>query len=128
VMDVFEPGDHGSTYGGNPVAAAVACAALAVLQDERLVENSARLGEYAMRRLQGMNAPCVREVRGRGLWIGIELHEEVGGARPFCERLAEQGLLCKETHDHVIRFGPPLVIQREDLDWGLDRLEDVLTA
>ena len=128
IMDVFRPGDHGSTYGGNPVGAAVARAALAVLQEERLVENSARLGEYALRRLRGVPASCVREVRGRGLWIGIELHESAGGARRYCERLAEQGLLCKETHDHVIRFAPPLVISQDELDWALDRIEKVLTA
>ncbi len=128
IMDVFQPGDHGSTYGGNPVAAAVARAALAVLQEERLAENSARLGEYALRRLRSVEASCVREVRGRGLWIGIELHESAGGARRYCERLAEVGLLCKETHDHVVRFAPPLVIGREELDWALDRIEKVLTA
>ena len=126
IMDVFRPGDHGSTYGGNPVAAAVARAALAVLQEERLVENSARLGEYALRRLRSAPASCVREVRGRGLWIGIELHESAGGARRYCERLAEQGLLCKETHDDVVRFAPPLVITRDELDWALDRIEKVL--
>jgi len=128
IMDVFQPGDHGSTYGGNPVGAAVARAALAVLRDEGLVENSARLGEHALGRLRGVRSPLVREVRGRGLWIGIELHESAGGARPYCEKLARQGLLCKETHDHVIRFAPPLVIGREELDWALDRIEKVLTA
>ena len=128
IMNVFEPGDHGSTYGGNPVGAAVARAALAVLQDEGLVENSARLGEYALGRLRRVRSPLVREVRGRGLWIGVELHESAGGARPYCEELARQGLLCKETHDHVIRFAPPLVIGREELDWALDRIEEVLTA
>ena len=128
IMDVFQPGDHGSTYGGNPVGAAVARAALAVLQDEGLIENSARLGEYALGRLRSLRSPLVREVRGRGLWIGIELHEAAGGARRYCERLAESGLLCKETHDRVIRFAPPLVIGREDLDWALDRIEEVLTA
>ncbi len=128
IMDVFEPGDHGSTYGGNPVGAAVARAALAVLREERLVANSARLGEYALGRLRGVRSPLVREVRGRGLWIGIELHESAGGARPYCEKLAELGLLCKETHDHVIRFAPPLVIGEEELNWALDRIEEVLTA
>jgi ornithine--oxo-acid transaminase len=127
IMDVFQPGDHGSTYGGNPVGAAVARAALAVLQDEGLIENSARLGEYALGRLRSLRSPLVREVRGRGLWIGIELVESAGGARPYCEKLAGQGLLCKETHDHVIRFAPPLVIRQEELDWALDRIEEVLT-
>ncbi len=128
IMDVFQPGDHGSTYGGNPVGAAVARAALAVLQDEGLIENSARLGEYALGRLRSLRSPLVREVRGRGLWIGIELVESAGGARPYCEKLAAQGLLCKETHDHVIRFAPPLVIRQEELDWALDRIEEVLKA
>jgi len=128
IMDVFQPGDHGSTYGGNPVGAAVARAALAVLQEERLVENSARTCAYALGRVRSVRSPLVREIRGRGLWIGIELHESAGGARPYCEKLARQGLLCKETHDHVIRFAPPLVIGREELDWALDRIEKVLTA
>ena len=128
IMDVFQPGDHGSTYGGNPVGAAVARAALAVLQEEGLVERSARLGEYALRRLRNIRSPLVREVRGRGLWIGIELVEAAGGARSTCEELATHGLLCKETHDHVIRFAPPLVIEREELDWALHRIEEVLTA
>ena len=128
IMDVFQPGDHGSTYGGNPVGAAVARAALEVLREEGLVENSARLGEVALRRLRSVRSPLVREVRGRGLWIGIELLESAGGARPYCERLAERGLLCKETHDHVIRFAPPLMIARDELDWALDRIEEVLTA
>ena len=127
VMDVFQPGDHGSTYGGNPVAAAVAREALAVIQDEGLVERSARLGEHALSRLREVASPLVREVRGRGLWIGVELVESAGGARAYCERLAERGLLCKETHDHVIRFAPPLVIERDELDWALDRIEEVLT-
>ncbi len=128
IMDVFQPGDHGSTYGGNPVGAAVARAALAVLREEGLVERSARLGEYALRRLRNIRSPLVREVRGRGLWIGIELVEAAGGARSTCEELATRGLLCKETHDHVIRFAPPLVIEREELDWALDRIEEVLTG
>ncbi len=128
IMDVFQPGDHGSTYGGNPVGAAVARAALAVLQDEGLIENSARLGEYALGRLRSLRSPLVREVRGRGLWIGIELVESAGGARPYCEKLATLGVLCKETHDHVIRFAPPLVIDREELGWALDRIEEALAT
>ncbi len=128
VMDVFRPGDHGSTYGGNPLAAAVAREALAVIHDEGLVERSARLGAHALHRLQGMRSPLVREVRGRGLWIGIELHESAGGARSRCEELLARGLLCKETHDRVIRFSPPLVIRREELDWAIDQIEEVLAA
>jgi len=128
VMGVFHPGEHGSTYGGNPVAARVAVAALRVLVEEGLVENSARLGDYALERLRRLDSPLVKEVRGRGLWIGIELHREAGGARRVCERLEKLGVLCKETHEHVIRIAPPLVIGRQDLDWALDRIEAVLTG
>ena len=128
VMGVFRPGDHGSTYGGNPVAARVAVAALEVLVDEGLIERSARLGAYALERLAGLDAPHVKEIRGRGLWIGVELRPEVGGARPFCEALERLGVLCKETHEHVIRIAPPLVITRRELDWALDRIEAVLTG
>ena len=128
VMGVFHPGDHGSTYGGNPMAAAVARAALRVLVDERLVERSAELGPYFMARLAEIDSRHVKEVRGKGLWIGIELHREAGGARRFCEALQREGLLCKETHDHVIRIAPPLVITREEIDWALERLRKVLTT
>jgi len=125
-MGVFHPGDHGSTYGGNPVAAAVARAALRVLVDEGLVERSESLGRYFMERLRGIDSPHVAEVRGKGLWIGIELKPAAGGARRFCEALQRDGLLCKETHEHVIRIAPPLVIERDEIDWALERLEKVL--
>jgi ornithine--oxo-acid transaminase len=128
VMQVFHPGDHGSTYGGNPVAAAVARAALRVLVDEGMIENSASLGTYALERLRRLDAPHIKEIRGKGLWIGIELEPEAGGARRFCEELGRQGLLCKETHDHVIRLAPPLTITREELDWALERVERVLVG
>jgi ornithine--oxo-acid transaminase len=128
VMGVFKPGEHGSTYGGNPMAAAVARAALRVLVDEKMVENSAALGPYFMERLRGIRSPHIKEVRGKGLWIGIELHHEAGGARRFCEALQKEGLLCKETHDHVIRIAPPLVIKKEEIDWAVERLEKVLTT
>jgi ornithine--oxo-acid transaminase len=128
VMGVFDPGSHGSTYGGNPLAAAVAVEALRVLVDERLAERSAELGAYALERLRKLASPHVKEIRGRGLWIGIELHPEAGGARRFCEALQREGLLCKETHTHVIRMAPPLVISREDLDWALERIEGVLAG
>ncbi|MDH3746055.1 MAG: ornithine--oxo-acid transaminase [Acidobacteriota bacterium] len=128
VMDVFHPGDHGSTYGGNPTAAAVATAALDVLVEENLVERSARLGEYLMEKLRALESPHIREIRGKGLWVGIELHPKAGGARRFCEELRERGLLCKETHDHVIRLAPPLVIEEEDLDWALQTLGQVLSS
>ncbi|MEM9555745.1 MAG: ornithine--oxo-acid transaminase [Acidobacteriota bacterium] len=127
IMDVFHPGDHGSTYGGNPVAAAVATTALEILVDENLVERSASLGRHALERLEALNSPYVKELRGRGLWIGVELHESAGGARRFCEALQDLGVLCKETHEHVIRIAPPLVISQEDLDWGLDQIADVLS-
>jgi ornithine--oxo-acid transaminase len=128
VMGVFRPGDHGSTYGGNPVAAAVARAALRVLVEEGMVENSARLGEYFLDRLRQIRSPWIKEVRGLGLWLGVELHAAAGGARRFCEALQREGMLCKETHEHVIRIAPPLVIRREEVDWALERLEKVLTA
>lgn len=127
VMGVFKPGDHGSTYGGNPLGAAVARTALRVLVDEGLVENSARLGAYALERLQRIDSSHIREVRGRGLWIGIELRPEAGGARRFCEALMTEGVLCKETHEHVIRIAPPLVITGEELDWALERVERILS-
>ncbi len=128
VMGVFRPGDHGSTYGGNPLAAAVARTALAVLVEEGLIEASAELGAYFMERLATLDSPHVAEVRGRGLWIGIELRPEAGGARRFCEALRGEGLLCKETHEHVIRIAPPLTITREEIDWAMERLERVLTT
>ena len=126
VMGVFRPGDHGSTFGGNPLGAAVAREALKVLVEEQLIENSARLGAHALERLRAIDSPHVAEVRGRGLWIGVELKPEAGGARRFCEMLAAEGVLCKETHTHVIRVSPPLVISRQELDWAIDRFEKVL--
>lgn len=128
VMGVFHPGDHGSTFGGNPLAAAIACAALDVIVEERLAERAAELGEYFMGRLRNIKSGHVKEVRGRGLLIGIELKPEAGGARRFCEALKNEGMLCKETHQHVIRFAPPLIIEKEDIDWALERIEKVLTT
>lgn len=125
VMGVFNPGEHGSTYGGNPLGCAVARTALAVLTDEKLVERSAELGEYFMQKLRGIKSPRIKEVRGRGMLIGIELDTK---ARSFCEALKEEGVLCKETHDFVIRFAPPLVVSKEELDWAFERVEKVLTA
>ncbi len=128
VMGVFHPGDHGSTYGGNPVAAAVGTAALRVLVEEKLADRSAELGAYFIEELRRIDSPHIKEVRGRGLWIGIELHPEAGGARRFCEALQAEGMLCKETHKHVIRMAPPLVIEKHEIDWALERIEKVLTA
>jgi ornithine--oxo-acid transaminase len=125
VMGVFHPGDHGSTFGGNPLGAAVAREALRVLVDERLVENSAELGEYFLSRLRGIRSPHIREIRGKGLWIGVELTPEAGGARRYCEALERKGLLCKETHVTTIRFAPPLCIKREELDWAYERIAAV---
>lgn len=126
VMNVFQPGDHGSTFGGNPLACAVARVALKVLQEEGMIANSARLGEYFLERLKGIASPHVKEVRGKGLWIGVELFPEAGGARRFCEALKEEGLLCKETHVNTIRFAPPLVISQSEIDWALERVAKVI--
>jgi ornithine--oxo-acid transaminase len=126
IMSVFKPGDHGSTFGGNPLAAAVARAALKVLTDENLIENAAVQGEYLMGRLRRIESPHIKEVRGKGLLIGVELYPEAGGARRFCEALKDEGLLCKETHDNVVRFAPPLTITKDDIDWALERIEKVL--
>jgi ornithine--oxo-acid transaminase len=125
VLGVFQPGDHGSTFGGNPLACAVARAALRVVVDEDLPARSAELGAYALERLRAMRSAKVVEVRGKGLWIGIELN---GPARPVCEALQQRGVLCKETHENVIRLAPPLTISRADLAWGLDQIEAVLSA
>lgn len=126
ILSVFRPGDHGSTYGGNPLACAVAREAMKVLVEENLIENSARLGAYFQEKLRAIASPFVQEVRGKGLFIGVELKHEAGGARRFCEALMRQGLLCKETHEHVIRFAPPLVITQAEIDWALARIEPVL--
>jgi ornithine--oxo-acid transaminase len=128
VLGVLKPGEHGSTFGGNPLACAVARAALRVLVEERLAENAAAMGAHLMAGLKAIANPKIREVRGRGLLIGVQLDPSAGGARQYCERLKEQGLLCKETHDHTIRFAPPLVITRAELDWALERIAPVLSA
>jgi ornithine--oxo-acid transaminase len=126
VLGVFKPGDHGSTFGGNPLGCAVARTALKVLVEEGMIENAARLGEYFQERLVEINSPYIKEVRGKGLLIGMELHPEAGGARRFCEALQARGVLAKETHTHVIRFAPPLIITREEVDWAIERIQDVL--
>ncbi|MBA1334658.1 MAG: Ornithine aminotransferase [Firmicutes bacterium] len=123
ILGVFESGSHGSTFGGNPLACACAIAALDVIIEENLAQRSLELGEYFLAKLKEIDNPVVKEVRGRGLLIGIELTEK---ARPYCERLKEEGLLCKETHDNVIRFAPPLIITREELDWATERIKKVL--
>jgi len=126
ILGVFKPGDHGSTFGGNPLACAVARESLRVLVDERLAAKAAELGAYFMQELRMIHNPMIQEVRGKGLLIGLVLKPEAGGARKYCEQLKDEGILCKETHEHVIRFAPPLVIQKKDIDWALDRIRKVL--
>jgi ornithine--oxo-acid transaminase len=125
VLGVFNPGDHGSTFGGNPLACAVARTALRVLVEEGMVKRSAVLGCYFLDRLKTIHSPNVKEVRGKGLWIGIELSS---AARPYCEALKEEGLLCKETHDRVIRIAPPLTITSEEIDWAFERIRSVIES
>jgi ornithine--oxo-acid transaminase len=126
ILGVFTPGDHGSTFGGNPLACAVARAALEVLQKENMVENARKIGGYLLKRLSGIKSRQLKAVRGKGLLIGVELYPGAGGARRYCEKLMKKGILCKETHEHVIRFAPPLIITREEADWALERIEAVL--
>ncbi len=121
ILGVFRPGSHGSTYGGNPLGCAVARAALRVIEEERLVDRSAELGAWLLYELRKIRHPHIKEIRGRGLLVGIEL---MVPARPYCERLKELGLLCKETHDCVIRLAPPLIISQEDLDWAIGRVRE----
>lgn len=125
ILGVFEPGSHGSTFGGNPLACAVAVAALDVIEDENLSQRSRELGDYFLEKLKTINNPAIKEVRGKGLFIGVELYE---AARPYCQKLKDVGLLCKETHENVIRFAPPLIIQKHDLDWALEKIEGVLST
>jgi ornithine--oxo-acid transaminase len=128
VMGVFAPGDHGSTFGGNPLAAAVAREALAVLTEERLSERSAELGSYFLNKLRTLDSPLIKEVRGKGLFIGMEISERYATAREVCEQLLRQGILSKETHDTVVRFAPPLTITKEELDWAFARIRNVLAT
>ena len=126
VMDVFTPGSHGSTFGGNALAAAVGLEALHVIRDEGLVERSAQLGAHMIDRLRAMKHRALREVRGRGLWAGADIDPRIASGREVCERLLAKGVLSKDTHHTVVRLAPPLVIARDDLDWALDRFEEVL--
>jgi ornithine--oxo-acid transaminase len=125
VLGVFKPGDHGSTFGGNPLAAAVARESLKVLIDEGMIENSYNLGKYFLEQLKKIESKHIIEVRGKGLWIGVELDMP---ARPYCEKLKDEGILCKETHDRVIRFAPPLIIKKEEIDWALEKIEKVIKS
>jgi ornithine--oxo-acid transaminase len=126
ILGLFTPGEHGSTFGGNPLAAAVSRAALRVIREEKLAERSQQLGEYFVEQLSEISSPHIKEVRGRGLLIGVELKPEAKGARRFCEALQTKGILAKETHDNVIRFAPPLVIDKETIDWALPAIREVL--
>jgi ornithine--oxo-acid transaminase len=123
ILGVFQPGDHGSTFGGNPLACALVRTALRILVEENLVERSAELGAYFLEKLQMLRSGVIREIRGRGLWIAIELNRD---ARPYCEALKDEGILCKETHDTIIRIAPPLVIERDEIDWAFNRIAKVL--
>jgi ornithine--oxo-acid transaminase len=128
VLGVLQPGQHGSTFGGNPLACAIARAALKALTEEGMIENSARMGEYFMAGLRAIRSNIVKEVRGRGLMLAVELHPEAGGARKYCYALKERGLLAKDTHGHTIRIAPPLVVTKEQVDWALEQTEAVLTT
>jgi ornithine--oxo-acid transaminase len=127
IINVFTPGDHGSTFGGNPLGCAVARAAVKVLLEEDLINRAEELGNYFIKLLKTINSPHIREIRGKGLLIGVDLNEEAGGARRFCEALMRRGILCKETHETVIRFAPPLVITKDQIDWAFSQISDVLT-
>jgi len=127
VMNVLQPGDHGSTFGGNPLACAIARAALKVLVEEGLIENAASMGAYFLKGLRQISSPQVKSVRGKGLMIALEFYPEAGGARQYCEKLKEKGLLCKETHNHVIRLAPPLVITKEQVDWALEKIDATIS-
>lgn len=123
ILGVFNPGDHGSTFGGNPLACAIACEALNVIMEENLIQKSAELGDYLMSRLKSINSSKIKEIRGKGLFIGIELYEK---ARNYCEQLKQDGLLCKETHENVIRLAPPLIISKDEIDWAFEKVKKVL--
>lgn len=126
IMSLFQPGEHGSTFGGNPLGAAVARAALRVIQDENLIERAEKLGNYFIEELRKIPSDHIKEIRGKGLFIGVELYPQAGGARRFCENLKDNGILAKETHDNVIRFAPPLVISKETIDWALPIIGETL--
>ena len=126
VMNVFRPGDHGSTFGGNPLGAAIGLEALNILVEDRLAERSAELGDYLIAELRKIDSPLIREVRGRGLFVGVEIERSLGTARAVCEALMKRGLLSKETHETVVRLAPPLVIEKRQVDWALQQMRDVL--
>ncbi len=127
VLGVLRPGEHGSTFGGNPLACAIARTAVKVLVEEKMTENAALMGEYFLNELKKLNNPKIKEVRGKGLMLGVEFLEDAGGARAYCEKLMHNGLLCKETHESIIRFAPPLVITKQEIDWALERIGPILS-
>jgi len=126
VLGVLRPGEHGSTFGGNPLACAVARKAIQVLIAENMIENAAKMGAYFLEELKKITNPKIKEVRGKGLMIGLEFYPDAGGARNYCLKLKEKGILCKETHDNIIRFAPPLVIKKQDIDWALEQIEPIV--
>ncbi len=128
VMSVLQPGEHGSTFGGNPLACAVARTALKVLIEEGMIENAARMGDYFLQGLRQIKNPLIKEIRGKGLMIGVEFFPEASGARQYCRKLMGKGLLCKETHEHIIRFAPPLIITQDIVDWALEQISSVFAA
>jgi ornithine--oxo-acid transaminase len=128
VMDVLQPGEHGSTFGGNPLACAIARTAMRVLKEENMIANASKMGDYFLAGLKKIQSPHIKEARGRGLMIAMELIPEAGGARQFCYKLADRGMLCKETHVNTIRFAPPLVIKKDEVDWALEQIDAVMKA
>jgi len=128
LLGLFTPGEHGSTFGGNPLACAVAITALDVIIEENLPQRAEKSGSYFIGELKKIRNELIKEIRGKGLLIGVELKPEAGGARKYCEKLAEEGLLCKETHENVVRFAPPLIISKDEIDWALDRIKKVFAS
>ncbi len=127
ILDVFHPGDHGSTFGGNPLACAIARKVVEILKSGKYQDNARTMGEYLFGKLRKIKTDKLKEIRGRGLWVGIEFHKSAGPARPFCERLLQEGMLCKDTHEQTMRLAPPLCINREEVDWAVERLAKVLS-
>ena len=126
-MDVFNPGSHGSTFGGNPIAAAIGLEAIKQIEEERFAERSAELGDYLKNKLSAIQSPLISDVRGKGLLIGLEINPDYAKARTVCEKLMERGLLCKETHETVVRFAPPLIISKSEIDWAVEQVEAALS-
>lgn len=126
ILGVFQPGDHGSTFGGNPLACAIARKVIEILNTGQYQKNAREMGDYLFGKLRAMQLPKIKQIRGRGLWVGIELHVSAGKARPYCEKLMHEGMLCKDTHEQVIRLAPPLCITSEEIDWAVERLKKVL--